>query len=62
MAKCAVTGKKNLFGNSRSHALNANRRQWKVNLQTVRLVDENGKVYKTKVSAHALKSGKLNRA
>lgn len=62
MAKCYVTGKTTTFGNSRSHALNANRRQWKANLQTVRIVDEDGNVKKVKVSARALKSGKLQRA
>ncbi len=62
MAKCYVTGKTTGFGNSRSHALNANRRTWKANLQTVRIVDENGNVKKVKVSAKALKKGTLNRA
>ena len=62
MAKCYVTGKTTTFGNSRSHALNANRRTWKANLQTVRIVDEDGNVKKVKVSARALKSGKLQRA
>ena len=62
MAKCYVTGKSTVFGNSRSHALNANRRTGKSNLQTVRIVLEDGTVKKVKVSARALKSGKLNRA
>ena len=62
MAKCYVTGKTTTFGNSRSHALNANRRQWKANLQSVKIVDEDGNVKKVKVSARALKSGKLQRA
>lgn len=62
MAKCYVTGKGTVYGNSRSHALNANRRQWKANLQTVRIVDENGDVKKVKVSARALRSGKVTRA
>ena len=62
MAKCYVTGKSTVFGNQRSHALNATRRTWKSNLQTVRLVMEDGSVKKVKVSARALKSGKLNRA
>ena len=62
MAKCYVTGKGTISGNKRSHALNATRRKWKVNLQTVRIVDENGNVKKVKVSARALKSGKINRA
>ena len=62
MAKCYVTGKGTVYGNSRSHALNANRRQWKANLQTVRIVDENGNVKRVKVSARALRSGKVTRA
>ncbi len=62
MAKCYVTGKTTVFGNQRSHALNATRRTWKANLQTVRIVDENGNVKKVKVSARALKKGNLNRA
>ncbi len=60
MAKCYVTGKSTVTGNSRSHALNANRRTWKANLQTARILDENGNVIKVKVSARALK--KLKRA
>lgn len=62
MAKCYVTGKGTVYGNSRSHALNANRRHWKANLQTVRIVDENGDVKRVKVSARALRSGKVTRA
>ncbi len=60
MAKCYVTGKSTVTGNSRSHALNANRRTWKANLQTARILDENGNRIKVKVSARALK--KLKRA
>ena len=59
MAKCHVTGKTTTFGNTRSHALNANRRQWKANLQTVRIVDEDGNVKKVKISARALKKGTI---
>lgn len=62
MARCYVTGKTTVTGNARSHALNATRRTWKANLQTVRIVDENGNVKKVKVSARALKSGKITRA
>lgn len=61
MATCYVTGKKTVFGNKRSHALNATRRTWKANLQTVRIKDENGKIVKVKVSARALKKNKLER-
>ena len=62
MAKCYVTGKGTVYGNRRSHALNATRRQWKANLQTAHIVDENGNVIKVKVSARALRSGKVTRA
>ncbi len=62
MAKCHVTGKTTTFGNTRSHALNSSRRQWKANLQTVRIVDENGEVKKVKISAKALKKGDIKRA
>ena len=57
-----VTTKKPLFGNKRSHALNATRRTWKANLQTVRIKDENGNVKKVKISARALKKGNIERA
>ena len=62
MARCYVTGKTTSFGNKRSHALNATRRTWKANLQTVRVKDEDGKVIKVKISAKALKKLTLERA
>ena len=61
MAECYVTGKKTVFGNKRSHALNATRRMWKANLQTVRIKDENGNIVKVKISARALKKNNLER-
>lgn len=62
MARCYLTGKKALSGNKRSHALNATRRTWKLNLQPVKIIDENGNVKKVLVSARALKKNKLQRA
>lgn len=62
MAKCYVTGKGTLSGNRRSHALNATRRKWKSNLQTVRIILEDGSTKKVKVSARALKNLELDRA
>ncbi|ANB57145.1 ribosomal protein L28 [Anoxybacillus sp. B7M1] len=61
MAKCFATGKKKSFGNSRSHAMNANKRTWKANLQKVRILVD-GKPKRVWVSARALKSGKIERA
>jgi large subunit ribosomal protein L28 len=60
--ECAVTGKKFMSGNQRSHSMHATRKLWKANLQKVRIVDENGQVKRVYVSARALKSGKVTRA
>ncbi len=61
MAKeCYVTGKKNMSGNTRSFSLNSTKRQWKANLQKVR-IEEDGKVKTVYVSARALKKNKLTR-
>lgn len=62
MAKCYITGKGTTTGNARSHSLRATRRTWKANLQTVRIVLEDGSVKKVKISARALKKGEIARA
>lgn len=53
--KCEITGKKALSGNKRSHALNATRRKWNVNLQKVNIVI-NGKNKKLRISTRTLKT------
>lgn len=58
--KCVITGRKTGSGNKRSHAMNANRRKWKANLQKVRIMVD-GKPQRVYVSARALKSGKVKR-
>jgi len=58
--RCYVTGRKTGSGNTRSHALNSNRRKWKANLQKVRILVD-GKPKRVYVSARALKSGKVER-
>ena len=59
MAKvCYFTGRRAETGNTRSHAMNANRRTWKPNLQKVRVLID-GKPKKVWVSTRALKSGKV---
>ena len=60
--ECAVTGKKFMSGNQRSHSMHATRKLWKANLQKVRIVDENGQTKRVYVSARAMKNGKINRA
>ena len=52
---CAVSGKKALHGNKRSHSLRATRRKWNVNLQRVTLMVD-GKPQKVRISARALKA------
>ncbi|WP_338967333.1 MULTISPECIES: 50S ribosomal protein L28 [unclassified Spiroplasma] len=53
--KCEITGKSVLSGNKRSHAMNASRRKWNVNLQTVK-VEIDGQVKKVKMSTRALRT------
>ncbi|WP_339025099.1 50S ribosomal protein L28 [Spiroplasma endosymbiont of Agriotes lineatus] len=53
--KCEVTGKSVLSGNKLSHAMNASRRKWNVNLQTVK-VEIDGQVKKVKMSTRALRT------
>ncbi|WP_027063072.1 50S ribosomal protein L28 [Mesoplasma seiffertii] len=54
--KDTLTGKGALSGNSRSHALNANRRKWNLNLQKIKVMDEDGRVFTIKVSARTLRT------
>ncbi len=49
-----ITSKKPLFGNKRSHALNATRKKQEVNLQVVRLEDGT----KIRVSARELRTAR----
>jgi len=58
---CAVTGKKALSGNKRSHSLRATRRKWNVNLQKVKVVVD-GKPQRIRISARALKTLKAEQA
>ena len=52
--KCEVSGKGPMSGNSRSHALNATKRKWNVNLQKATIL-VNGKPKKVKISARELR-------
>lgn len=53
--KCIVTGKGPQTGNTRSHSLQATRRRWNVNLQTVK-VEIDGRIQKVAISARALRT------
>lgn len=55
--KCAKTGKKTSFGNTRSHSMRHTRRNWKPNLQKKRVFDPKTGTYVTmKVSAAYLRT------
>lgn len=58
--KCVITGRKSRSGQNRSHAMNSSKRQFKANLQKVRIMVD-GKPKRVYVSARALKSGKVER-
>ena len=58
---CAVSGKKALSGNKRSHSLRATRRKWNINLQKVHMVVD-GKPQTVRISARALKTLKSKSA
>lgn len=58
---CAITGKKALSGNRRSHSLRATRRKWNVNLQKATIMVD-GKPTKVRISARALKTLKVQSA
>lgn len=51
-----LTNKGALSGNTRSHALNHSRRKWNVNLQNVKIYDDNNNVITVRVSARTLKT------
>lgn len=59
---CYISGKKPGSGNKVSHANNKSRRRWLPNLQTVKIVDENGRRRRVKVAASVIKAGKIKKA
>ena len=58
---CAVSGKKPLSGNRRSHSLRATHRKWNVNLQKVHMIVD-GKPKTVRVSARAMRTLKGKKA
>lgn len=53
--KCIVSKRSALTGNKRSHALNATKRKWNLNLQKA-IIKVNGVDKKVKISTRALKT------
>lgn len=54
---CQITGKRPSAGNTRSHALNANKRRFQINLKKKRVTDPvTGRVRKMRVAASTLRT------
>ena len=58
--RCDICGKKAQTGNHRSHALNATKRKFQPNLQSVR-AEINGEVKKIKICTSCLKANKVKK-
>ena len=61
-AVCVVCGKGPRAGNNVSHANNKTKRRWLPNLQTARIVTENGTRLRVRVCASCLSAGKVQKA
>ena len=58
---CDICGKRSLTGNHRSHSMNASKRKFYPNLQTVK-AEIDGGVKKVKVCASCLRSNRVKKA
>ena len=58
--KDQITGRKQMSGNSRSHAMNHSRRTWKVNLQPARIKTGKNTSKRVLVSTKTMKTLKKN--
>lgn len=59
---CFTCGKSPGSGNTVSHANNKARRRWLPNLQTVKIVDPEGKRRRVRVCTRCLSAGKIIKA
>ena len=59
---CYVCGKRPVTGNNVSHANNKTRRRWLPNLQTARILDEEGRRRKVRVCTGCITAGKVTKA
>ncbi len=59
---CYSCGKGPAAGNNVSHAHNKTRRRWLPNLQTVRIVDEQGRRRRVRVCTRCISAGKITKA
>ncbi|MCG6987884.1 MAG: 50S ribosomal protein L28 [Gemmatimonadetes bacterium] len=59
---CYVCGKGPGSGNNVSHANNKTRRRWLPNLQTVKIVNEQGERVRVRVCTSCISAGKVKKA
>ena len=59
---CYVCGKRPAAGNNVSHAHNKTRRRWLPNLQTVKIVDKQGRRRRVRVCTSCISAGKIEKA
>ena len=59
---CYVCGKGPGSGNNVSHANNKSKRRWLPNLQTVKIVDEEGQRRRVRVCTRCISAGKVVKA
>ncbi len=60
--ECFKCGKGPSSGNTVSHANNKSRRRWLPNLQTVKIVDPEGRRRRVRVCTRCLSAGKITKA
>ena len=59
---CYRCGKRPATGNNVSHAHNKTRRRWLPNLQTVKIIDENGQRRRVRVCTRCISAGMVTKA
>jgi large subunit ribosomal protein L28 len=59
---CFTCGKTPQTGNKVSHANNKSKRRWLPNLQTVKIVDEEGRRRRVRVCTRCISAGKVEKA
>lgn len=59
---CYRCGKTPGSGNKVSHANNKSRRRWLPNLQTVKIIDDEGRRRRVRVCTRCLSAGKITKA
>ena len=59
---CETCGKKTVFGHSISHAHNVSNRDWKPNLQRVRIQLPDGGTRRARVCTRCLRAGRVRKA